>query len=112
MHLCKGNGTQSWIADGGYEALAERVFARAMGFDTFLVEYDGERSGSFEPLASLPDDKRVVLGLVSTKWAEIENSDLLAGRIEEAAGYHPKEQLGVSTQCGSPRQARRQKERR
>jgi len=100
MHLCKGNGTQSWIADGGYEALAERVFARATGFDTFLVEYDDERSGSFEPLASLPDDKRVVLGLVSTKWAEIENGDLLAGRIEEAAGYHPKERLGVSTQCG------------
>src|SRR6185312_14906112 len=58
-----------------------------------LPSCSGSAPGSFEPLASLPDDKRVVLGLVSTKWAEIENGDLLAGRIEEAAGYHPKERL-------------------
>jgi 5-methyltetrahydropteroyltriglutamate--homocysteine methyltransferase len=100
MHLCKGNGTQSWIAEGGYEALAQQVFARATGFDTFLVEYDDDRSGTFEPLAGLPDDKRVVLGLVSTKWAEIEDGALLAARIEEAARYHPKERLAISTLCG------------
>lgn len=100
MHLCKGNGTQSWIAEGGYEALAEQVFARATGFDTFLVEYDDDRSGTFEPLAALPDDKRIVLGLVSTKWAEIEDGELLAARIEEATRYHPKERLAISTQCG------------
>ena len=100
MHLCKGNGTQAWIADGGYEALAEKVFARATGFDAFLVEYDDERSGSFEPLARLPDGKTVVLGLVSTKWADIEDGESLVSRIDEAARYHPKARLGISTQCG------------
>jgi methionine synthase II (cobalamin-independent) len=112
MHLCKGNGTQSWIAEGGYEALAEQVFARATGFDAFLVEYDDERSGSFEPLSRLPDDTRVVLGLVSTKWAEIEGTDALAARIEEAARYHPKDELGVSTQCGFASAAETAAERR
>ena len=100
MHLCKGNGTQSWIAEGGYEALAARVFARASGFDAFLLEYDDERSGSFEPLASLPDDKVAVLGLVSTKWLELEDPDHLCARIDDAARFHSKERLAVSTQCG------------
>jgi 5-methyltetrahydropteroyltriglutamate--homocysteine methyltransferase len=100
MHLCKGNGTQSWIAEGGYEALARSVFERATGFDAFLVEYDDERSGSFAPLASLPDETQVVLGLVSTKWAEIEDSEFLVARIEGAARFHPIDRLGISTQCG------------
>jgi 5-methyltetrahydropteroyltriglutamate--homocysteine methyltransferase len=100
MHLCKGNGTQSWIAEGGYEALAATVFERATGFDAFLLEYDDERSGSFEPLAKLPDDTTAVLGVVSTKWAELEEPDALCARIEEAARYHPKDSLAISTQCG------------
>ena len=100
MHLCKGNGTQSWIAEGGYEALSATVFERATGFDAFLLEYDDERSGSFEPLANLPDDKTAVLGLVSTKWATLEDPDVLCARIDEAARYHPKERLAISTQCG------------
>jgi 5-methyltetrahydropteroyltriglutamate--homocysteine methyltransferase len=100
MHLCKGNGTQSWIAEGGYEALAARVFERASGFDAFLLEYDDDRSGSFEPLAKLPTDKTAVLGLVSTKWTTLEDPEALCTRIEEAARYHPRERLAISTQCG------------
>lgn len=100
MHLCKGNGTQSWIAEGGYEALAARVFERAKGFDAFLLEYDDERSGSFEPLAALPDDRTAVLGVVSTKWTELEDVERLCARIEEAARHHPLDRLAVSTQCG------------
>lgn len=100
MHLCKGNGTQSWIAEGGYEALATRVFDRARGFDAFLLEYDDERSGSFAPLEALPDDKTAVLGLVSTKWTELEGVERLCARVAEAARHHPLRALALSTQCG------------
>jgi 5-methyltetrahydropteroyltriglutamate--homocysteine methyltransferase len=100
MHLCKGNGTQSWIAEGGYESLAAEVFRRARGFDRFLLEYDDERSGSFEPLQQLPDDKVAVLGLVSTKWTRLEEVDALRARVEQAARFHPRDRLAVSTQCG------------
>jgi 5-methyltetrahydropteroyltriglutamate--homocysteine methyltransferase len=100
MHLCKGNGTQSWIAEGGYEALSAEVFRRASGYDVFLLEYDDERSGSFEPLRNLPDDKVAVLGLVSTKWTRLEDPGVLRARIEEASRYHPAERLAISTQCG------------
>ncbi|HZQ64341.1 MAG TPA: hypothetical protein VFA66_03845 [Gaiellaceae bacterium] len=100
LHVCKGNGTQSWIAEGGYEEFARHVFARAGGFDVFLLEYDDERSGSFEPLRELPDDKIAVLGLVSTKWTALEEPDELVRRIDDAARIHPKERLALSTQCG------------
>ncbi len=100
MHVCKGNGTQSWIAEGGYEAFAREVFARAAGFDVFLLEYDDERSGTFEPLADLPDDKVAALGLVSTRWTALEDRGALRARIEEAARFHPREQLAICTQCG------------
>jgi 5-methyltetrahydropteroyltriglutamate--homocysteine methyltransferase len=100
LHVCKGNGTQSYIAVGGYEDICQEVFRRAQGFDVFLMEYDDERSGSFEPLRHLPDDKVAVLGLVSTKWRELEDPTLLRQRIEDAARFHPKERLALATQCG------------
>jgi 5-methyltetrahydropteroyltriglutamate--homocysteine methyltransferase len=100
MHVCKGNGTQSWIAEGGYDEFSKRVFKRAGNFDVFHLEYDDERSGGFEPLANLPDDKVAVLGLISTKWVDLEDPAVLKQRIEDAARFHPKEQLALATQCG------------
>jgi 5-methyltetrahydropteroyltriglutamate--homocysteine methyltransferase len=100
MHVCKGNGTRAWLAEGGYGPFAEHVFSRAQGFDVFHLEYDDERSGDFEPLAKLPDDKAAVLGLVSTKWTHLEQPDQLKARIDDAARFHPKEQLALATQCG------------
>jgi 5-methyltetrahydropteroyltriglutamate--homocysteine methyltransferase len=100
LHVCKGNGTQSYIARGGYEDISREVFRRADGFDAFIMEYDDERSGSFEPLRHLPDDKVAVLGMVSTKWVALEDPGELRRRIDEAARFHPKEHLGLATQCG------------
>jgi 5-methyltetrahydropteroyltriglutamate--homocysteine methyltransferase len=100
LHLCKGNYQGKWIATGGYEMLAETVFRRANNIDVFLLEYDDPRSGSFEPLAQIPDDKNVVLGLVSSKRPELESIDSLVKRVDEAARYFPKEQMAISTQCG------------
>jgi 5-methyltetrahydropteroyltriglutamate--homocysteine methyltransferase len=100
MHLCRGNGTEAWIAEGGYEALSEQVFRRATGFDVFHLEYDDERSGGFAPLANLPDDTVAVLGLVSTKWSRMEQPAELVARIEEAARFHPLERLALAPQCG------------
>jgi 5-methyltetrahydropteroyltriglutamate--homocysteine methyltransferase len=100
MHLCRGNGTQAWIAEGGYERFARDVFGRAGGFDVFHLEYDDARSGGFEPLAQLPDDKVVVLGLVSTKWAPLEDPGILRSRIDEAARFHPLDRLAIAPQCG------------
>jgi 5-methyltetrahydropteroyltriglutamate--homocysteine methyltransferase len=76
------------------------VFSRSDNFDVFLLEYDDERSGSFEPLANVPDDKVVVLGLVSSKLSELEPVDELIARIDEAARYVGRERLALSTQCG------------
>lgn len=100
LHLCKGNGTQSWIAEGGYEDICREVFKRADDFDVFHLEFDDERSGSFEPLRHLPDDKVAVLGLVSTKWQALEEPDLLSNRIQQAAAFHPRQRLALATQCG------------
>ncbi|HUA29718.1 MAG TPA: cobalamin-independent methionine synthase II family protein [Streptosporangiaceae bacterium] len=100
LHICKGNYQSKWIAAGGYESTAEKIFSRMSNFDVFLLEYDDERSGSFEPLARVPDDKVVILGLVSSKWAELEPADTLVARINEAARYVDLERLGLSTQCG------------
>ena len=100
VHVCKGNGTQSWIAEGGYDVFAERVFASLSGFDVFHFEYDDERSGSLEPLKLLPDDKVAVLGFVSTKWVALEDPDELRNRIHEAAEFHPLERLALAPQCG------------
>jgi 5-methyltetrahydropteroyltriglutamate--homocysteine methyltransferase len=100
LHLCKGNGTQSFIAEGGYEDIARDVIRRAAGFDVFHLEFDDERSGSFEPLRHLPDDKVAALGLVSTKWTALEEPEVLRRRIQEASAFHPLERLAVGTQCG------------
>jgi 5-methyltetrahydropteroyltriglutamate--homocysteine methyltransferase len=100
LHLCKGNYQSKWIATGGYDFTADKIFSRMSNFDVFLLEYDDERSGSFEPLASVPDDKLVILGLVSSKTTEIEPADTLIARINEAARYVDLERLGLSTQCG------------
>jgi 5-methyltetrahydropteroyltriglutamate--homocysteine methyltransferase len=100
LHLCKGNYQGSWIASGGYEFLADTVFRRATNFDVFLLEYDDPRSGSFAPLAHMPDDKSVVLGLVSSKRPELESAEELVRRVDEAARYIDRDRLAVSTQCG------------
>jgi len=100
VHLCKGNNMSQWIGAGGYDLTAEAVFGRLTNFDVFLLEYDDERSGSFEPLAKAPDDKQVILGLVSSKTTTLESVADLTARVQEAAKYTGLERLGVSTQCG------------
>ncbi len=100
LHLCRGNNQGYYVGEGGYESIAQQVFARARNFAALLLEYDDWRSGSFEPLREVPDDKRVVLGLVSTKRVDLESPDALVRRIEEASRYFPRERLALSTQCG------------
>lgn len=100
VHLCRGNYAGMWTARGGYADLARRCFDRAPNVDVWMMEYDDDRSGGFEPLRELPDDKVAVLGLVTTKRQALEDPDRLTARIEEAAQFHPREQLGISTQCG------------
>ena len=100
VHLCRGNYAGIWTARGGYEELARQCFDRAPNVDVWMMEYDDDRSGGFEPLADLPDDKVAVLGLVTTKRPALEDAERLRARIEEAARFHPREQLGISTQCG------------
>ncbi len=100
LHMCKGNYDSHWISAGGYESVAGRLFPRLGNYDRILLEYETERSGSFEPLGDLPDDKVVVLGLVSSKFDQLESGDELIGRIEEAAKFYPRDQLALSTQCG------------
>jgi 5-methyltetrahydropteroyltriglutamate--homocysteine methyltransferase len=99
MHLCRGNNRSHWYAEGGYDAIAEKLFG-SLGVDRFLLEYDDERSGTFEPLRFVPRGKTVVLGLVSSKQAALENGDDLARRIDEAARYVPLDNLALSPQCG------------
>jgi 5-methyltetrahydropteroyltriglutamate--homocysteine methyltransferase len=100
LHLCKGNNQSMWIATGGYDFIAEAVFGGLSNFDRFLLEYDDERSGGFEPLAKVPDDKAVVLGLITNKTGALEAAPDVVARINEAAKYVGLERLGVSTQCG------------
>ena len=99
MHICRGNNQSKWYAEGGYEAIAERLFG-SLAVDRFLLEYDTERAGTFEPLRFMPDDKMVVLGLVSSKESAVETRDYLLERIEEASGYVPLDRLALSPQCG------------
>jgi 5-methyltetrahydropteroyltriglutamate--homocysteine methyltransferase len=100
LHMCKGNYDSHWISAGGYESVAARLFPRLGNFDRILLEYENERSGSFEPLKDIPDDKVVVLGLVSSKFDELESADALIARIDEASNFYPRDQLALSTQCG------------
>lgn len=100
LHLCRGNNRGYYVGEGGYEAVAREVFGRARNFALLLLEYDDWRSGSFEPLREIEQDRGVVLGLISTKRAELESADSVVARIDEAARYYPREQLALSTQCG------------
>ncbi|MDE0941214.1 MAG: 5-methyltetrahydropteroyltriglutamate--homocysteine S-methyltransferase [Alphaproteobacteria bacterium] len=99
MHMCRGNFQSTWAAQGGYEPVAERVF-NTVNIDAFFMEYDSARAGGFEPLRFVPDDKLVVLGLVTTKTAELEAKDTLKRRIDEAAQYIDLDRLCLSPQCG------------
>jgi 5-methyltetrahydropteroyltriglutamate--homocysteine methyltransferase len=98
MHICRGNNQSKFYASGDYEPIA-RIFERTK-FNRFLLEYDDERSGGFEPLKHVPDDRVVVLGLVTSKQATLESDDELKQRIEEASRYVPLERLALSPQCG------------
>ena len=100
MHVCRGNYQSRWIGTGGYEAISSAVFERCTNFDEFLLEYDDPRAGTFESLVDLPDDKVAALGLISTKHGDLESVDALLARIEDAARFHPIDQLAICTQCG------------
>ena len=99
MHLCRGNYRGHWIGAGGYEPVAERLFGQR-DVDVFLLEYDSERAGDFRPLRFVPEEKSVVLGLVSSKTAALENADDLRRRIDEASAFVPAARLALSPQCG------------
>ncbi|MBU3653919.1 MAG: 5-methyltetrahydropteroyltriglutamate--homocysteine S-methyltransferase [Limnohabitans sp.] len=99
MHLCRGNFKSTHAAAGNYEPVAEALLSK-MDLDAYFLEYDDDRSGDFRPLRFLPKGKIVVLGLVTTKFGEMETKDMLKRRIEEAARYAPLEQLALSPQCG------------
>jgi 5-methyltetrahydropteroyltriglutamate--homocysteine methyltransferase len=99
IHLCRGNNRSQWYAEGGYDSIAEQLFDQ-LNVDTFLLEYESERSGTFEPLRFVPRDKSVVLGLISSKVPELEAQDALRRRIDEASRYVPLERLALSPQCG------------
>jgi 5-methyltetrahydropteroyltriglutamate--homocysteine methyltransferase len=98
MHTCRGNHASMWMAEGGYDAVAEAIFQTAV--DGFFLEYDTGRAGGFEPLRFVPKGKKVVLGLVSTKKAQLEDKDQLKRRIDAASRYVPLENLCLSPQCG------------
>jgi 5-methyltetrahydropteroyltriglutamate--homocysteine methyltransferase len=98
-HLCRGNFRSAWVAEGGYEPVAEVLF-NELDVDGYFLEYDDERSGDFKPLRFLPKGKTMVLGLVTTKIGELESKDAIKRRIDEAARYAPLEQLCLSPQCG------------
>jgi 5-methyltetrahydropteroyltriglutamate--homocysteine methyltransferase len=99
VHICRGNSRSRWYTEGGYDAIAEKLFAK-LDVDRFLLEYDTERSGTFEPLRLVPHGKDVVLGLITTKEPALEREDDLRRQIDEAARYVPLEHLAVSPQCG------------
>ena len=99
LHICRGNNESKWYAEGGYEPIAEQLLG-SLNVDRFLLEYDTDRAGIFEPLRFVPPDKDVVLGLVSTTLAQIESQDYLLRRIEEASQYVLLERLSLSPQCG------------
>jgi 5-methyltetrahydropteroyltriglutamate--homocysteine methyltransferase len=99
LHLCRGNQASRWLVSGDYGPIAKPIFQRTAAH-RLLLEYDDARSGGFEPLQHVPDDKMVVLGLITTKRGELENADELVARIEEASRYVGRERLALSPQCG------------
>jgi 5-methyltetrahydropteroyltriglutamate--homocysteine methyltransferase len=98
-HVCRGNSRSRWFTEGGYDVIAERLFG-SLDVDRFLLEFDDERSGGFEPLRFVPAAKTVVLGLVTTKDAKLESQDDLRRRVDQATRYVPLERLAISPQCG------------
>jgi 5-methyltetrahydropteroyltriglutamate--homocysteine methyltransferase len=99
LHVCRGNSRSRWYTEGGYDAIAEKLFG-LLQVDRFLLEYDTERSGGFQPLRLVPRGKTVVLGLITTKEPKLESPDELRRRIDEAAKFVPLENLALSPQCG------------
>jgi 5-methyltetrahydropteroyltriglutamate--homocysteine methyltransferase len=99
MHLCRGNFAGAWVAEGGYEPVAELLF-NEIKVDGYFLEYDSPRAGGFEPLRFLPKGKIAVLGLITTKSPKLESKDELKRRIDQAAKFAPLEQLALSPQCG------------
>jgi 5-methyltetrahydropteroyltriglutamate--homocysteine methyltransferase len=99
IHLCRGNFRSAWVAQGGYEPVAEILF-NELAVDGFFLEYDDARSGDFSPLRFLPQGKVVVLGIMTSKHPALESADQLRRRIDEAAEFAPREQLAISPQCG------------
>ena len=99
LHVCRGNNQSKWYAQGGYEPIAEQLFG-SLSVDRLLLEYDTDRTGTFEPLRFVRPETTVVLGLVSTKVPELESKDDLLRRIDEATKYVPLERLALSPQCG------------
>ena len=99
LHLCRGNFRSRWMASGGYEPVAEQLF-NEVPVDAFFLEYDSERAGDFSPLRHVPANKHVVLGLISTKRAQLESSDELRKRIDDASRHVAMERLALSPQCG------------
>jgi 5-methyltetrahydropteroyltriglutamate--homocysteine methyltransferase len=100
IHICRGNRQSMWHREGRYDAIAERLFGSS-NYDRFLLEYDTERAGGFEPLRFLPKgDKIVVLGLVTSKSGTLEKKDDVKRRIDEATKFAPLEQFALSPQCG------------
>lgn len=98
-HICRGNFRSTWFAEGAYDSVATPLFDQE-NVDAYLLEYDSDRSGGFEPLAYVSDDKQVVLGLITSKDGQLEDREEVLKRIEEAAQYIPLERLALSTQCG------------
>ncbi len=99
VHICRGNSRSRWYTEGGYDAIAEKLFSR-LDVDRFLLEYDTDRSGGFEPLRLVPRGKDVVLGLITTKEPALERQDDVRRRIDQAARYVPLDNLALSPQCG------------
>lgn len=99
MHICRGNNQSHWSAEGGYDLVADTLFNK-IDVDSYFLEYDTPRAGTFEPLRLMPKHKTAVLGLVSSKFPELETKDGLKRRIDEAAKFIDLDQLSISTQCG------------
>ncbi len=99
MHLCRGNYRSGWVAEGGYEPIAEMLF-NEIAMDGYFLEYDSDRAGNFEPLRFVPKGKIVVLGLITSKSPQLESKDDIKRRIDQAAKFLPLDQLALSPQCG------------
>jgi 5-methyltetrahydropteroyltriglutamate--homocysteine methyltransferase len=100
LHFCRGNNQGYYVGEGGYDSISAKAFKHIGNFELLLLEYDDWRSGSFAPLRDVPGDKRVVLGLISSKLPALEPPEELIARIDDASRYFPRDQLALSTQCG------------